>query len=154
MGSRDYISVCFSCSCPSSYWEIPHRDVNQNSTGTCLNIFTMTHQQKVCMVQGLNLRVVILELKKKGQKISLTLLYHLILTLQIFSSVLSREPNIFQMFYLLFPPSSQHHFNKGMKYYFYCKRGHIAPGSLQRSWSCAILNLVRRSHCAQTFGPT
>ena len=29
-----------------------------------------------------------------------------------------------------FSPSSQNHFNRDIKYHFYCKRGHIAPGSL------------------------
>ena len=47
MGSRDYISVFFIYSSPSSYWEIPHRDVNQNSTRNCLNLFMTTHQRKV-----------------------------------------------------------------------------------------------------------
>lgn len=142
MSSRDYIFFIL-CSSPSSYWETPHRDVNKNCTGTWLSLFMMTHQQKVeCVTQSLKTKskvtMAILGLEQRVENFLTLIILSDTNTLELHHGFTSMEPNMFQMSYLLFSPSSQNHFNRSRDYYFYCKRGHIAPGSLQRSWSCAI----------------
>ena len=133
IGSRDYISVFFTCSSPSSYWEIPHRDDNQNSTRNCLNLFMTTHQWKVKCVEW-SLKTWVKFRKsisaEKGVEIFLnTSLPFDTSTLDSHQRFTSYGTQCISKALTPFPPPSQNHFNRGMKYHFYCKRGHIAPGS-------------------------
>lgn len=81
----------------------------------------------------------ILELEQRVENCLTLILLFDTNTLELHHGFITMEPNMFQMNDLLVSPSSQNHFSRSTDYYFYCRRGHIAPGSLQRSRSCAIL---------------